>query len=155
MGILRRLCGAFQQLPDSCLIRDGLRISDEIPFATCASSDLWKGDWRGKGVAVKLLRFAASDNRAKITKVSSAFGLPVFIQSQLTRCGLGKRFCKEMVLWKQLRHPNLLPFHGAYMASQFGMVSPWMENGNIVRFTRKNPDFNRLRLVRCGQQPVT
>ena len=41
------------------------------------------------------------------------------------------------------------------MASQFGMVSPWMENGNIVRFTRKNPDFNRLRLVRCGQQPVT
>ena len=55
-----------------------------------------------------------------------------------------------MVLWKQLRHQNLVPFYGAYMTDQFGMVSPWLENGNIVQFTRKNPEVNRLRLVRYG-----
>ena len=57
-----------------------------------------------------------------------------------------------MVLWKQLRHPNVLPFYGAYMVDQFGMVSPWMENGNIVQFTGKNPEVNRLRLVRRDHQ---
>ena len=57
-----------------------------------------------------------------------------------------------MVLWKQLHHKNLLPFYGAYMADRFGMVTPWSENGNIVGFTRKHPEVNRLRLVRCGQR---
>ena len=55
-----------------------------------------------------------------------------------------------MVLWKQLRHRNLLPFYGAYMIDRLGMVSPWLENGNIVRFTGRNPEVNRLQLVRCG-----
>ena len=71
-GILRRLCGTFQQLPNSCLINSELKINDGIPFATRSYADLWKGDWKGEDVAVKLLRFAAGDDRTKITKVSSA-----------------------------------------------------------------------------------
>ena len=59
-----------------------------------------------------------------------------------------QRFCKEIILWKQLRHKNLLPFYGAYMTDKFGIISPWLGNGNIVDFTRRNPDVNRLRLVR-------
>ena len=54
-----------------------------------------------------------------------------------------------MVLWKKLHHINLLPFYGAYMTDRFGMVSPWFENGDIVGFTRRNPEVNRLCLVRC------
>ena len=57
-----------------------------------------------------------------------------------------------MVLWKRLTHENLLPFYGACMTDQFGMVSPWSKEGNIVSFTRKNPEVNRLRLVCCGHQ---
>lgn len=72
-GILRRLCGTFQQLPESCLVRDELKIDDGLPLATHTYADLRKGNWRGKNVVVKLLRFAAEDDRAKITKVSSAF----------------------------------------------------------------------------------
>ena len=56
------------------------------------------------------------------------------------------------MLWKQLRHPNVLPFYGAYVADQFGMVSPWLGDGNIVQLTKKNPEVDRLRLVRCSQQ---
>ncbi|KAF9648301.1 kinase-like protein, partial [Thelephora ganbajun] len=125
LGILRRLCGAFQQLPNSCLVGEELRINDGIPYATRTYADLRKGNWKGEGVAVKLLRFSAGDDRAKITK----------------------RFFKEIVLWKQLHHKNLLPFYGAYMSDRFGMVSPWLKNGNIIRFTRKNPEVNRLRLL--------
>ena len=83
-GVLRRLCGTFQQLPNPYLIGDELKINDGIPFATRAYADLWKGDCNGEGVAVKLLRFAAGDNRAKITKVSSSFGRFVCIHSSLT-----------------------------------------------------------------------
>jgi len=56
------------------------------------------------------------------------------------------------VLWKRLRHQNLLPFYGVYMADSFGIVSPLLENGNIVTFTLKNPEVNRLRLVRRSHQ---
>lgn len=70
-GILRRLCGAFQQLPNSCLIGDDLKINGGIPFAKRAYADLWKGDWKGEDVAVKLLRFAAGDDKDKVTKVLS------------------------------------------------------------------------------------
>ena len=31
--------------------------------------------------------------------------------------------------------------------NKFCMVSPWMENGNVLSYTRKNPEANRLRLV--------
>ena len=70
-GILRRLCGAFEQLPNSCLIGEELKIDDGIPFATRAYADLRKGKWKEEDVVVKHLRFSADDDRVKITKVSS------------------------------------------------------------------------------------
>ncbi|KAF9781245.1 kinase-like domain-containing protein [Thelephora terrestris] len=124
-GFLRRLCGTFQQLPSSCLIDGELMIDGGIPCSNRAYADLRKGSWRGENVAIKLLRTFKDDNKAEITK----------------------RFCKEIVLWKQLRHKNILPFYGACMGNQLGMVSPWLENGNIIGFTRKNPEANRLNLL--------
>ena len=35
---------------------------------------------------------------------------------------------------------------------QFAMVSEWMDNGNINEFIRKDPDANRIALVRIGVQ---
>ena len=70
-SVLRRLCGTSQKLPNSCLVGKELKINGEIPFAKRIYSDLWRGDWNGKDVAVKLLRFSEDDDRAKITKVSS------------------------------------------------------------------------------------
>jgi len=32
------------------------------------------------------------------------------------------------------------------------MVSPWMANGNVLSYTRKNPEANRLRLVSLTEQ---
>ena len=36
--------------------------------------------------------------------------------------------------------------------NQFCMVSPWMENGNILNYTRKYPEVNRLRLVSSDER---
>ncbi|KAF9027775.1 kinase-like domain-containing protein, partial [Rhodocollybia butyracea] len=43
-------------------------------------------------------------------------------------------FCNEALLWRQLRHPNVLPFFGVN-TTLFGfcLVSPWMSNGDIIK----------------------
>jgi len=59
-----------------------------------------------------------------------------------------QRFCREVVTWKALRHPNVLQLIGVTMTeNKFVMVSEWMKNGNINVFLKANPGVNRLELV--------
>ncbi|KAF9780768.1 kinase-like domain-containing protein [Thelephora terrestris] len=58
------------------------------------------------------------------------------------------RFCKEVITWNALRHPNVLPLLGVAMSeNRFFMFSVWMENGNIKEFTAAHQDANRLQLL--------
>ena len=66
---------------------------------------------------------------------------------------VSQRFCKEVVAWKGLRHPNVLPLFGVMMEKRwFVMVSEWMEHGNINEFVKKHPDEDRLKLVRFSSR---
>jgi serine/threonine protein kinase len=57
-------------------------------------------------------------------------------------------FCKEVMTWKSLRHPNVLPLLGVTMSNNhFAMVSEWMTNGNVNEFVKANQDANRFELV--------
>lgn len=60
-----------------------------------------------------------------------------------------QEFGREALIWRQLSHPNLLPFYGLYyLDSRLCLVSPWMENGHLLEFLRNAPlDTNRLSLV--------
>ena len=59
-----------------------------------------------------------------------------------------QRFCHEVVLWKQFKHPNLLPLLGATKTSHtLLMVSEWMEHGTIMDLVTACPKTNRLKLV--------
>ena len=65
--------------------------------------------------------------------------------------GASQGFCREVVAWKHLRHPNILPLIGVtFGESHFAMVSEWMGNGNVNEFVRKDPDANRTALVGIG-----
>ncbi|KAJ7812488.1 hypothetical protein B0H14DRAFT_3752443 [Mycena olivaceomarginata] len=47
-------------------------------------------------------------------------------------------FGHEALIWRQLSHPNLLPFIGLYYFQQrLCLVSPWMENGHIRGFLKQ------------------
>ena len=60
-----------------------------------------------------------------------------------------QRFCREAVVRKHLRHPNILPLLGVtFNESHFAMVSEWMDNVNVNEFIRNDPDANRTALVR-------
>ena len=64
------------------------------------------------------------------------------------RLTISQRFCEEVVRWKILCHPNILPLLGATMSeNRFVMVSEWMMKGNINEFVRMDPNADRLGLV--------
>jgi serine/threonine protein kinase len=60
-----------------------------------------------------------------------------------------QRFAREVLVWKRLSHPNVLPFLGVWTTHQFkfAMVSVWMPHGNVVDYVQKHPKTNRLTLV--------
>ena len=68
---------------------------------------------------------------------------------ELMMVAIAQTFCKEVITWKSLCHPNVLPLLGVTMGKKlFAMVSEWMVNGNINEFIEARRDANRLELVR-------
>ncbi|KAJ7586502.1 kinase-like domain-containing protein [Mycena floridula] len=52
-----------------------------------------------------------------------------------------KDFSREIIIWSQLSHPNVLPLYGIYYldhreTSQACIVSPWMDHGNLLQFLK-------------------
>ncbi|KAF7354908.1 Protein kinase domain-containing protein [Mycena sanguinolenta] len=89
--------------------------------------DIWKGLVGDQIVAVKSMRQFADDD----VKVSL------------------KKFGREALIWRQLSHPNLLPFFGMYiLENRLCLVSPWMDNGDLKHFLGNAPsDIDRVSLI--------
>jgi len=142
---LRRLAERHGLLPDRMRITEGVEVSDEV-IASGGFAHLWSGTYKGHLVAVKTARVSARDNFAEIRKVSIKVGHPGRGLSTIPL----QRYCKEVVLWSNLSHPNILKLVGVQedvKERQFTMVSEWMSQGNIVEFIENNR-ANRLELVR-------
>lgn len=62
------------------------------------------------------------------------------------------RLRREITVWQRLDHENVIPLLGTIEDEQpcIGMVSPWMEAGNLSAFvSRLSPTLvHRLQLVR-------
>lgn len=75
-------------------------------------SDVFKGTWNGKTVAIKVLTEAAPP----------------------------KLFVREMAIWKTLNHPNVLELYGASSATAnppWFFVSPYMKHGSLVEYLKR------------------
>ncbi|KIK53378.1 hypothetical protein GYMLUDRAFT_179087, partial [Collybiopsis luxurians FD-317 M1] len=58
-----------------------------------------------------------------------------------------QQFCHEALVWCQLDHPNILPLLSINVdlfSPSFCLVSPWMENRDIIMFLKRNPRHNPL-----------
>ncbi|KAF9642010.1 kinase-like protein [Thelephora ganbajun] len=123
---LCKICGREALLPRSVQIPLCYNRMD-TPLYRGGYADVWKGEHQGREVAVKVLVAYRTSNLDKITR----------------------RFCKEVMTWKALRHPNVLPLLGVTMSNnQFTMVSEWMFNGNINEFIKAHRDVNRFELLK-------
>jgi len=60
-----------------------------------------------------------------------------------------QRYYKEVTVWKQLNHPNVVPTLGAGPdIAELCVVSPWMPDGNLLQYLSKYPGANRMAIVR-------
>ncbi|EGO00235.1 hypothetical protein SERLA73DRAFT_107260 [Serpula lacrymans var. lacrymans S7.3] len=134
-GVRRRFTAALIKLstksgcyPD-CLVLEDIKKLSEDPIAAGSSGEVWKGSFRGQVIAMKIL------------KVYERFDLDEFL----------KRCSNEITIWRQLSHPNLIPFYGVYHLNanknRICLISPWMEHGSITRFLKQYPNSSRTSLM--------
>jgi len=55
-------------------------------------------------------------------------------------------FLKEAIIWKRLRHPNVVPFIGV-TRDPLQFVSEYMPNGTLTRYVKNHPSADRIELV--------
>ncbi|KAJ7895149.1 kinase-like domain-containing protein [Mycena olivaceomarginata] len=93
-------------------------------------SDIYQGEFNREAVCIKVLRIFTTE-------------------FQLNK--LYMELAREVLIWKELLHPNVLPLLGIDLTARKPsccLVSPWMENGNVTAFLERHPDFNKSSLVR-------
>ena len=142
----RQLCGQTGLLPTSHIIPGQVIQTTEHPVASGGFGDVWEGIYIDKRVAMKALRMYKENDVQKVKKVTH----PVLLISLITIANYRHQmFCKEVVLWKRISHPNIVPFLGVSEGpAPLCMVSEWMSNGNVRDYVGKNPETSRLQLVR-------
>jgi hypothetical protein len=57
-------------------------------------------------------------------------------------------FRSEVVTWRCLRHPNIVPFLGVSSVFPVCLVSQWMAEGTLLAFLSRNSLEHRGRYVR-------
>ena len=106
-------------------------------------SEVSEGEYFGRTVAIKDLKMNEGDFD-KVFKVRP-------INHARVRCStFNQQFCREIIIWKHLTHPNILPLLGVSVSTspyRFRILSEWMPNGNLMVYTRSNPKANRLQFV--------
>ncbi|EMD33245.1 hypothetical protein CERSUDRAFT_142885 [Gelatoporia subvermispora B] len=133
LDILRKMCGLNYIVPKSFILpRHAISSIAARSDSHGSYADVWKGQFEGRQVALKVFRIQAdSTNAENITQDL-------------------KTFCREAILWKRLRHPNITPFRGIDSTSfepGWAIVCDWMPRGTIADYLRSNTAANRLRLI--------
>ncbi|TFK23020.1 kinase-like protein, partial [Coprinopsis marcescibilis] len=103
--------------------------SEPYPCSAGHFSEVFKGTFCGRSVAIKVVRIYQISDIEQVLKV----------------------FYRESILWSQLSHQNLLPFYGIYhldhVDRRLCFISPWMENGNVREYLAKKPNVDCLLLI--------
>ncbi|TEB22342.1 kinase-like protein, partial [Coprinellus micaceus] len=101
----------------------------EDPVDEGSFGEVYRGNVANRTVAVKVFRVNQRTDMSKLMKT----------------------VWREAIIWCQLCHANVLPCYGIHRLSnsnRIGLVSPWMESGNIVDYLKGSPSSNRLLLLK-------
>ncbi|TDL22518.1 kinase-like protein [Rickenella mellea] len=116
-------------LPQNLFV-EGVSKIGENPLVGGGFADVYKGYFQGRFVALKVLR--------------------VFERGKTDYDALRRSFCRETILWQKFDNANVLPFYGIcedIFRPKLAMVSPWMENGDMIKYLKHNPGVDRRNLV--------
>ncbi|KAF8906062.1 hypothetical protein CPB84DRAFT_1844704 [Gymnopilus junonius] len=71
-----------------------------------------------------------------------------FPRTLVNNAEVQQRFQREVSIWRELKHPNVVPLYGVvYIAEDLYTVSPWMDNGTVVDYVKKSPSADRMKLL--------
>ncbi|KAJ3975898.1 kinase-like domain-containing protein [Lentinula raphanica] len=130
---LKALCllvKTFGVLPHTFYLKEATKEGTHAVFGG-GFADIWRGRFDNTVVCLKVLRSFTSANASANQQ-------------------LRKEFCREALVWKQLDHPNVLPFKGVnedLFSPSYCLISPWMKHGNVMEFLQRHPDQGRLSLI--------
>ncbi|QRW00110.1 RasGEF domain protein [Ceratobasidium sp. AG-Ba] len=121
LNTLHNRTGILPPLTD--LTGQVVRLS-EHPTAEGGTADIYEGQWVGdEKVMLKAIRRVESESA-------------------------GKRFQREIDIWRRLQHIHVLRFYGVcHIGSRLYAVAPWADNGNLLVYLRKNPESDRMALL--------
>ncbi|KAJ6577986.1 kinase-like domain-containing protein [Mycena capillaripes] len=129
---LRSLVRTHGVLPFSFNV-SGLKIPLH-PVSGGGFSDIYNGELNEEAVCIKVLRIFTTE--LQLNKIY-------------------KELAREVLIWKELSHPNVLPLLGIDLTARKPsccLVSPWMKNGNVMAFLERYPNWypysNKISLVR-------
>jgi len=125
--LISKLARAADTLPRSLII-SGVEQRDEHATFCGGFGDVFRAMYQGKPVALKhMRRFQATDQR-----------------------DIRRKFCREALVWQRLRHPYIVPLIGIdtdSFPSSLCMVSPWMQNGTVIKYLSGVRDEARQSIV--------
>ncbi|KAH8833074.1 kinase-like domain-containing protein [Flagelloscypha sp. PMI_526] len=124
---LRKLSRSQGRLPLSFYL-DNLQ-KDPVQIGGGGFSDVFVGTLGTQKVCLKVLRIFQTEGHKK---------------------RVIQKFCHETLVWRQVQHPNVLPFLGVtetLFPGKFTLVSPFMKNGNVMSFLEVNPSHDRFPFV--------
>ncbi|KAF9785469.1 kinase-like domain-containing protein [Thelephora terrestris] len=140
---LSQLCTLWHTVPTTYEL-GGVVKQGDCALHAGGMTEIRKGVYDGEVVALKVLRLHRGKGDGD-TKARKGFGFPKG-DSDITIAK--ERFCAAAVLMKQIEHANIIPFYGvSTTTSDFSLVFPWYENGDIGRYLEQNPDVDRYDLL--------
>jgi len=124
----------------------GLELCDKPPeYTPDGLTDIWKGEYHGEPVCVKVVRGRFLSDLRETERVRRSF----HSSGGCTQSASFQKYRRVVEESKLNSHPNVLPVvlvsKGPFPVC---IMSPWMPDGNITRYTQTNPGADRLILVR-------
>ncbi|KAG6883011.1 hypothetical protein C0992_009984 [Termitomyces sp. T32_za158] len=121
----QRLCKHSGLYP-TCYSLNGIKVTDEDPINRGGFADIYRGEFQGRLVCLKVIRLYQSTD----------------IKDFMKHCS------REAILWSQLRHLNVLPFYGLYWyKNQVCLISPWMDKGDVREYLKTENNADPVLLV--------
>lgn len=140
---LARMTRTAKMLPKSLTLSTTHSVTSIHPITSGTIADVWEGTYNGCKVYVKQPRyFPATDGDTWRVEIVSG---PSFTLPLAPLNGLAKPY-QEAIVWKHLKHPNIVPFLGV-SGTPFQLVSSWMSGGYLMEYLKRRPDADRLGLV--------
>ncbi|KAL0574948.1 Rho guanine nucleotide exchange factor [Marasmius crinis-equi] len=149
--IMFRLCKESGEFPQCCVIRTLSVDTSNEAVGGGKLGEVWKGQM--VGVNNRTVRCAVKMPRTYLLRESRNVDSDEESEDEdgmtheLAASKVFKAYLREAIRWRQLQHPNILPFLGMYYLDdnrrRVCLISPYMKRGDLNKFLGRRNGYQR------------